>query len=134
MHTLAAEVNAMAQLSWQALNLMQIFDVLRSARTCHLAVEEDGQPWCVMMHFQFEIQGADVIIHLTMPDHGRKLDAMAGNDQVCIAIESPSCAWTDTVILTGRATVGVYVPGKAIHLRVRAKEISGRRYFLPEDV
>lgn len=121
-----------AELGWQTLNLMQIFDVLRSTDVCRLCVDDDGQPWCVPMHFQFETSGQDIIIHLVMPAKGRKLEAVGGNDRVCLEFEQPGCAWTDVVIITGRAGMGLYVPGKAIHLRIRAREVSGRRYFLLE--
>ena len=114
---------------WQELNLLQMYDILRGADRCRLAVEEDGQPWCVPMDFQFEITRGATFIHLTMPDHGRKLDAMAMNDRVCLEFEMPGCAWLDVLIVTGRATVGVYIPGELMHLRVRVKEMSARRFF-----
>ena len=118
---------------WQELNLLQMYDILRGADYCRLAVEEDGQPWCVPMDFQFEITRGETFIHLTMPDHGRKLDAMARNDRVCLEFEMPGCAWLDVLVITGRATVGVYVPGRLTHLRIRALEMSARRFFLEED-
>lgn len=118
---------------WQELNLLQMYDILRGADWCRLAVEEDGQPWCVPMHFQFEITRGVTYIHLTMPDHGRKLDAMAMNDRVCLEFEMPGCAWLDVMIVTGRATVGVYVPGELMHLRVRVQEMSARRFFAPGE-
>jgi len=123
----------MVKYAWQALNQLQIFDVLRGAELCRLAVEEDGQPWCVPMRFQFEVSGTETVIHLTMPDHGRKLEAMSRNDRVCLEFELPGCAWTDTLIITGRVSVGMYVPGQAMHLRVRAREMSGRRFYMEEE-
>ena len=119
---------------WQELNLLQMYDILRGTDRCRLAVEEDGQPWCVPMNFQFEIARGVTFIHLTMADHGRKLDAMARNDRVCLEFEMPGCAWLDVLIVTGRATVGVYVPGEMMHLRVRAQEMSARRFFLEDDL
>ena len=119
---------------WQELNLLQMYDILRGTDRCRLAVEEGGQPWCVPMHFQFEIAKGVTFIHLTMPDHGRKLDAMAQNDRVCLEFELPGCAWLDVLVVTGRATVGVYVPGEMMHLRVRVKEMSARRFFLEDDL
>ena len=119
---------------WQKLNLLQMYDILRGAELCRLAVEEEGQPWCVPMHFQFEISRGSTFIHLAMPDHGRKLEAMATNDRVCLEFELPGCAWLDVLIVTGRATVGVYVPGQLMHLRVRVLEMSGRRFFLEEGL
>ena len=117
---------------WRELNLLQMYDILRAADWCRLAVEEDGQPWCVPMHFQFEIARGMTFIHLTMPDHGRKLDAMTLNDRVCLEFELPGCAWLDVLVVTGRATVGLYVPGELIHLRVRVLEMSARRFFRAE--
>ena len=114
---------------WQELNLLQMYDILRGTDRCRLAVEEDGQPWCVPMNFQFEIARGVTYIHLTMPDHGRKLDAMAMNDRVCLEFELPGCAWLDVLIITGRATVGVHIPGELMHLRIRVLEMSGRRFF-----
>ena len=117
---------------WQELNILQMYDILRGAEVCRLAVEEDGQPWCVPMHFQFEISRGITYIHLTMPDHGRKLDAMAMNDRVCLEFELPGCAWLDVLVVEGRATVGICVPGGLTHLRIRVQEMSGRRFFTPE--
>ena len=118
---------------WQELNLLQMYDILRSVDRCRLAVEEDGQPWCVPMSFQFEIARGVTFIHLAMPDHGRKLDALTLNDRVCLEFELPGCAWLDVLIITGRATVGVYVPGELMHLRVRVQEMSARRFFLEDE-
>ena len=122
----------MPKCHWRELNLLQMYDILRGAQWCRLAVEEEGQPWCVPMHFQFEIARGVTFIHLTMPDHGRKLDAMALNDRVCLEFELPGCAWLDVLILTGRATVGFYAPGEVMHLRVRVQEMSARRFYQQE--
>lgn len=121
----------MPQWHWQELNLLQMYDILRGTDRCRLAVEENGQPWCVPIHFQFEIIGDNTYIHLTMPDHGRKLDAMSFNEHVCLEFEREGCAWVDVLIITGRATVGLFVPGEAIHFRVKAEAMSARRFFLP---
>lgn len=122
----------MPQYRFQTLNQLQIFDVLRAAAHCRLAVERDGQPWCVPIACQMEVCGTEVFIHVAMTA-GRKLEALAENDRVCLEFERPGCAWLDTVILTGRAAEGVCIPGQALHLRIRARELSGRRYFLPAE-
>lgn len=120
----------MALYAWQSLNLLQVFDVLREAPLCRLAVADaQGQPWCVPMRFQLEVCGERTVIHLVSPDEGRKLAAVEANNQVCLEFEREGCAWTDTVILTGRAAVGAYVPGKAVEWRVEAVGLSGRRYY-----
>lgn len=124
----------MALYAWQELNLLQIFDVLRQAPLCRLAVvDADGQPWCVPVRFQLEVRGDQTIIHLTTPDGGRKLEAVEHNDRVCLEFELPGCAWLDTVILTGRASVGMYLPEQAVEWRVTAAALTGRRYYTLDD-
>lgn len=122
----------MPQLRYQALNLMQVFDVLRHASIARLAVAEDGRPYVVPVAFQLEVKDAEIILHMVSLPEGRKMNALRGNDRVCVEIDLPSCAWVDTVLVEGRATVGLAEPGKAIELRVAAERTSGRRFFLPE--
>ena len=124
----------MALYAWQTLNLLQIFDVLRQASLCRLAVAgADGQPWCVPVRFQLEVRGSQTIIHLTTPEQGRKLTAAEENDHVCLEFELPGCAWLDTVILTGRVSVGIRIPGQAVEWRITAQELTGRRYFTVDE-
>jgi len=124
----------MALYSWQELNLLQIFDVLRQSPLCRLAVAgADGQPWCVPMRFQLEVRGNQTIIHLTTPDAGRKLEAVEANDRVCLEFELPGCAWLDTVVITGRAAMGIYLPGQAVEWRITAGEMTGRRYYTVDE-
>lgn len=122
----------MAELHYQELNLLQIFDVLRHARIVRLAVSRANQPYIVPMRFQLEVRGKETILHLTSRDGGQKLDALRVNDRVCLEIELPGCAWLDTVVIQGRATVGIHEPGKAVELCVAARHMTGRRYFQPE--
>lgn len=122
----------MSALRYQELNLLQIFDVLRQVRTARLAVSYEGQPYVVPMHFQFELSGSDTVLHLVSLDQGHKLNALRLNDRVCLELEQPGCAWIDTVIILGRATVGMHEPGRAIELCVTACHMTGRRFFQPE--
>lgn len=122
----------MAELHYQELNLLQIFDVLRHARIARLAVSRANQPYVVPMRFQLEVRGKETILHLISRDGGRKMDTLRVNDRVCLEIELPGCAWVDTVVIQGRATVGIHEPGKAVELCVAARHMTGRRYFQPE--
>lgn len=123
----------MPDLHYMELNLLQILDVLRAARVVHLAVSEDGQPYAVPMFYQLEVVRGSVVIHLTAPDEGRKLAALRRNALVCLTFELPGCAWLDTVIVEGRAAVGLREEGRAVDVCVLAGDMSGRRYFLDPD-
>lgn len=117
----------MAELTFQELNLMQILDVLRPGGVARLALSGDGQPYVIPMAFQLEMQGMQPILHLASPAEGRKLDILRGNDRVCLEIELPGCAWIDTVLVEGRATVGALQGGAEI--RVQPRTLTGRRFF-----
>lgn len=119
----------MAELTFQELNLMQILDVLRPGGVAHLALSGDGQPYVIPLAFQLEMQGMRPILHLASPAQGRKMDILRGNDRVCLEIELPGCAWIDTVLVEGRATVGAIQGGAEI--RVQPHKLTGRRFFRP---
>ncbi len=120
----------MAELCFQELNLMQILDVLRPGGVAHLALSGDGQPYVVPVAFQLEVQGMRPILHLASPAQGRKVSILRGNDRVCLEIQQPGCAWIDTVLAEGRATVGV-AQGGGVEIRVQPNRLTGRRFFRP---
>lgn len=119
----------MAELHYQELNLMQILDVLRKGGVARLAVSQDHKPYVVPMAFQLEMQGMRPILHLASPAKGRKVDILRSNDRVCLEIELPSCAWIDTVLVEGRATVDAIQGG--VEIRVQPHSMTGRRFFRP---
>ena len=123
----------MPDLSYMELNLMQILDVLRAASLTRLAVSERDQPYVVPLHYQLEVTRGQVIIHLTMPEGGRKAETLRRNALVCLEFELPGCAWVDTVIMEGRAAVGLREAGRAADIRVAAAAMTGRRYFVPPE-
>ena len=123
----------MPDLSYMELNLMQMLDVLRAASLTRLAVSERDQPYVVPLHYQLEVTRGQVIIHLTMPEGGRKAETLRRNALVCLEFELPGCAWVDTVILEGRAAVGLRESGRAADIRVAAAAMTGRRYFVPPE-
>ena len=123
----------MPELKYMELNLMQILDVLRAARLTRLAVSDHDQPYVAPMHYQLEVTRGQVIIHLTMPEGGRKAETLRRNALVCLEFELPGCAWVDTVIMEGRAAVGLREAGRALDIRVTAAAMTGRRYFVPPE-
>ena len=123
----------MPDLSYMELNLMQILDVLRAARLARLAVSERDQPYVVPLHYQLEVTRGQVIIHLTVPEGGRKADTLRRNALVCLEFELPGCAWVDTAVVEGRAAVGLREAGRAVDILVPAAAMTGRRYFLPPE-
>lgn len=119
----------MAELTFQELNLMQMLDVLRPGGIARLALARDGQPYVIPMAFQLEMQGVRPILHLASPAQGRKVDILRSNDRVCLESELPSCAWIDTVLVEGRATVDAIQGG--LEIRVQPHSMTGRRIFHP---
>lgn len=119
----------MAELHYQELNLMQILDVLREGGVARLGLSGDGQPYVIPIAFQLEVQQAQPILHLASPASGRKISILRGNDQACLEVERPGCAWYDVVLAEGRATLGAaQEPG--IEIRLYPHTLSGRRFFL----
>ncbi len=123
----------MPDLNWQSLNLMQQFDVLRGAPFTHLAFLSEGKPVLVPMHFQLEVDRSQVILHLTCLTTGRTYAALRDGGPVCLEFDLPGCAWLDTVLVSGQASIGLRdEPRRAAELRVKAARITGRRYFTPQ--
>ena len=123
----------MPELKYMELNLMQILDVLRAARLTRLAVSDHDQPYVAPMHYQLEVTQGQMIIHLTVPEGGRKAETLRRNALVCLEFELPGCAWVDTVIMEGRAAVGLREAGRAVDILVPAAAMTGRRYFVPPE-
>lgn len=119
----------MLQVVYQELNLIQVLDVLREGGVARMALCRDGVPYVVPVAFQLEAAGAQPIVHLASPPAGRKMDILRQNDRVCLEVERTACAWIDTVIVEGRASVGMAVEGGVL-LRVMPESITGRRFFL----
>lgn len=120
----------MAALRYMTLNLMQIYDVLRSAQVLCLAVCGDEQPYAVPMYYQLEVVRSRVVLHLAAPDTGRKMDALRRNRYACALILLPGCGWMDTVLVEGQIRLGM-AEDNGTELLLHADELSGRRYFLP---
>lgn len=123
----------MPDLNWQSLNLMQQFDVLRGAPFAHLAFLSEGKPALVPMHYQLEVDRSQVILHLICLTTGRTYAALRDGGPVCLEFDLPGCAWLDTVLVSGHASVGLRdEPRRAAELRIKAARITGRRYFTPQ--
>lgn len=120
----------MADLCYMELNLMQIFDVLRSADFVRLALCGGDGAYVAPMAFQLEVRGGTAVVHMASPARGRKIDMLRRCAQVCIEAELPGCGWLDTVLLEGRAVIGAEEAG-GVRVSVPAESLTGRRYFLP---
>ncbi|MGN0779199.1 MAG: pyridoxamine 5'-phosphate oxidase family protein [Aristaeellaceae bacterium] len=123
----------MPELRYQELNLMQMLDVLRAARLTRLAVADGPQPYVVPLCYQLEVTRGQIVIHLSMPEQGRKVDILHRNALVCLEFELPACAWVDVVVLEGRAAVGMREPGRGMDVCIQAVSMTGRRYFAVAD-
>lgn len=115
------------------LNLMQIFDVLRTAPFARLAVNDDAQPFVTPVYFQLEAAGSEVFFHLSACAQGRKARALRLHPAACLEFELAGCAWLDTVLASGPVTLAPAPAGEGLFLRLQALELTGRRYFLPQD-
>lgn len=123
----------MPQLVYQPLTQIECLDVLRSTHVTRAAFCNGGKPYIVPMAFQLVCEGTTPSIYLCMPDTGRKVDYLCRCDRVCLEFESPSCAWVDVVLLEGQASLDAWEKGLGLALHVKGEEISGRRFFLPEE-
>ena len=123
----------MPHLVYQPLTQVECLDVLRSVHVTRVAFCDGEKPYLVPMAFQLVCEGTTPLIYLCMPDAGRKVDYLCRCDRVCLEFESPSCAWVDVVLLEGQASLDVWEKGTGLALHVKGEEISGRRFFLPEE-
>lgn len=123
----------MPQLVYQPLTQVECLDVLRAVHVTRAAFCDGERPYVVPMAFQLVCEGTTPSIYLCMPDTGRKVDCLCRCDRVCLEFESPSCAWVDVVLLEGQASLDAWEKGVGLALHVKGDEISGRRFFLPEE-
>lgn len=123
----------MSQLVYQSLTAVECLEVLRSAHVTRAAFCDGEKPYIVPMAFQLGCEGTTPLVYLCMPDAGRKVDCLSRCDRVCLEFEAPSCAWVDVVLLEGPAFLDAWERGAGIALHVKGEELSGRRFFLPEE-
>ena len=123
----------MPQLVYQPLSAVECLEVLRAAHVTRVAFTDGTRPYIVPMAFQLEADGATPLIYLCMPDKGRKVDCLCRCDRVCLEFEQPSCAWVDVVLLEGQVVLNAWEKDEGLLLHVRGEEVSGRRFFLPQQ-
>ncbi len=123
----------MPQLVYQPLNRAECLAVLRAVHVTRAAFSDGERPYVVPMAFLLEAEGDTPLIYLCMPDRGRKVNCLCRCDRVCLEFESPACAWVDMVLLEGPAILDAWEKDKGLALHVRGEELSGRRFFLPEQ-
>lgn len=122
----------MPKLVCQLLNMAECLDVLRQVAVTRAAFCDGERPYVVPMAFRLDAEGMTPVIRLCMPDSGRKVDCLCRVDRVCLEFERPGCAWVDVVLLEGRAEPDAWEQDEGLAVHVRAEEMSGRRFFLPE--
>lgn len=122
----------MPMLTYQELTPAECLGVLRAAHVTRAAFCDGERPYLVPMAFRLDADGLTPLIRLCMPDSGRKLDCLRRTGRVCLEFEEPSCAWVDVVLLEGEAALDAWEKGEGVALHIRAEELSGRRFFLPE--
>lgn len=122
----------MPGLTFQELTRMECLDVLRQTAVTRAAFTDGSAPYLVPMAFLLDAEGLAPVIRLCMPDTGRKVECLCRCDRVCLEFERPGCAWVDVVLVEGQAFPEAWEKGAGLALRVRAEDMSGRRFFLPE--
>lgn len=121
----------MPQLHYQELNLMQALDVLRQGTVLHLALTDGAMPYVIPLHYQLEVQGMQIILHMVLPPRGRAMDMLRRNVLACAEVDLPACAFVDTVLANGTVQWGAASTAEALDVCLLAEEISARRYFHP---
>lgn len=123
----------MPQLVYQPLNRAECLSVLRQAHVTRAAFTDGEKPYIVPMCFLLEAEGDTPLIYLCMPENGRKVACLCRCDRVCLEFESPGVAFVDVVLLEGCALLDAWEKGNGLALHVRGEELSGRRFFMPEE-
>jgi nitroimidazol reductase NimA-like FMN-containing flavoprotein (pyridoxamine 5'-phosphate oxidase superfamily) len=94
-------------------NPSEINDIIRKCQVCHIAmVDQKGLPYVLPFNFGYE----DSVIYLHSSKHGKKIDILKNNNNVCIAFntdhllryqsEDVACSYTmkyRSVLATGKA-------------------------------
>lgn len=122
----------MGKLQYQEMNAWECLEVLRGAHAVRLAVFDGEAPYVVPMGFEWFSQGWQPVICLMMPQDGRKAEALRTCQRVCLEWECPRVQGIEVVLGEGEAEI-VEEEGEKVIYAVPLEEISGRRYFAPEE-
>ncbi len=79
-----------------------IFEVLRCAPHCVLAVAENDQPYAVPMYYFWKFSGGRLWFLLCSDKCGCKMSCMRNNSKVALLFELPSENCTKTVVAKGK--------------------------------
>lgn len=122
----------MGMLRYQEMSVWECMEVLRAAHAVRLAVFDGQSPYLVPMGFEWFSQGWQPVICLMMPSHGRKAEALRRCPHVCLEWEWPRVSGIEVVLGEGEAECVEEEDEKVIYA-VALEEMSGRRYFAPEE-
>jgi nitroimidazol reductase NimA-like FMN-containing flavoprotein (pyridoxamine 5'-phosphate oxidase superfamily) len=76
-------------------DLQEIFDIMKQAEVCHIALSDNNEPYIVPLNFGFE-QGDSLVLYFHCAPQGRKLDIIRKNNRACFEVE------VDTRVVTGK--------------------------------
>ncbi len=64
-------------------DIVEIKDIIRNCKTCHVAMVDDGLPYVVPLSFGYEINENVLSLYFHSAQEGRKMDILHKNNTVC---------------------------------------------------
>ena len=64
-------------------DIVEIEEIIKSCKTCHLAMVDDGMPYIIPLSFGYEIADDVLTLYFHSAEEGRKIDILQKNNTVC---------------------------------------------------
>lgn len=64
-------------------DIEEINEIIKSCKTCHVAMVDDGMPYVIPLSFGYEIIKDELSLYFHSAKEGRKIDILHKNNSVC---------------------------------------------------
>ena len=107
-----------------------MYDVIRTENIARLAVAASSIPYVTPLNYQWQLDGDTSIFHFACAAHGRRFEALCGDNRVALEIEHRHCTGIDVILAEGLAVMRVSEEEDAAWIEVTVQRMTGRRYFI----
>ncbi|MEG1449030.1 MAG: pyridoxamine 5'-phosphate oxidase family protein [Oscillospiraceae bacterium] len=113
---------------YEPLNHEEIFQVLRNAPLCILAVAENNQPYAIPMEYQWRYDDGRLYFLLQSNKSGKKMHCIERNRKVCLEFQYCDENTVKTVVAKGRIVSMEEESEGLVAIEIFATCVSGRAY------